>query len=91
MDLRQRRDPRRAPVDDGAVKALRGGKSLLPAGVRAVKGRFQRGDTVAILGPAGEEVARGLVAYDADRRRAHRRTKKRARSQKSSAMPAAPK
>ena len=40
------------PVDDGAVKALRGGKSLLPAGVRGVKGRFQRGDTVAILGPA---------------------------------------
>jgi glutamate 5-kinase len=51
-------------VDDGAVKALRGGKSLLPAGVRGVKGRFQRGDTVAILGPAGEEIGRGLVAYD---------------------------
>ena len=30
-----------------------------------MKGRFQRGDTVAILGPAGEEIARGLVAYDA--------------------------
>jgi glutamate 5-kinase len=52
-------------VDDGAVKALRGGKSLLPAGVRGVKGRFQRGDTVAILGPGGEEIGRGLVAYDA--------------------------
>ncbi len=52
-------------VDDGAVKALRSGKSLLPAGVRGVKGRFQRGDTVAILGPQGEEVGRGLVAYDA--------------------------
>ena len=52
-------------VDDGAVKALRAGKSLLPAGVRAVKGHFQRGDTVAILGPDGEEVGRGLVAYDA--------------------------
>jgi glutamate 5-kinase len=52
-------------VDDGAVRALRAGKSLLPAGVRGVRGRFQRGDTVSILGPGGEEVGRGLVAYDA--------------------------
>ena len=51
-------------IDDGAVKALRGGKSLLPAGVRKVDGRFQRGDAVAILGPGGEEIGRGLVAYD---------------------------
>ncbi len=51
-------------LDDGAVKALRGGKSLLPAGVRRVEGRFQRGDAVAILGPGGEEIGRGLVAYD---------------------------
>ncbi|MCB1502870.1 MAG: glutamate 5-kinase [Bauldia sp.] len=51
-------------VDDGAVKALRAGKSLLPAGVRGVRGRFQRGDTVSILGPGGEEIGRGLVAYD---------------------------
>jgi glutamate 5-kinase len=52
-------------VDDGAVRALRGGKSLLPAGVRRIEGRFQRGDTVAILGPGGEDIGRGLVAYDA--------------------------
>jgi glutamate 5-kinase len=52
-------------VDAGAVKALRSGKSLLPAGVRGVRGRFERGDTVAILGPGGEEIGRGLVAYDA--------------------------
>jgi glutamate 5-kinase len=52
-------------IDDGAVKALRSGKSLLPAGVRRVEGRFQRGDAVAILGPNGEEIGRGLVAYDA--------------------------
>jgi glutamate 5-kinase len=52
-------------VDEGAVRALRGGKSLLPAGVKGIKGRFQRGDTVAILGPSGEEIGRGLVAYDA--------------------------
>ena len=52
-------------LGEQSAKALRGGKSLLPAGVRGVKGRFQRGDTVAILGPQGEEIGRGLVAYDA--------------------------
>jgi glutamate 5-kinase len=51
-------------IDDGAIKALRAGKSLLPAGVRRVEGRFQRGDAVAIKGPKGEEIGRGLVAYD---------------------------
>lgn len=53
-------------VDDGAVVALGAGKSLLPAGVRSVSGLFSRGDTVAIIGPAGREIARGLVSYDAD-------------------------
>jgi glutamate 5-kinase len=52
-------------IDEGAVKALRTGKSLLPAGVRSVRGTFERGDAIAILGPNGEEVGRGLVAYDA--------------------------
>jgi glutamate 5-kinase len=52
-------------VDAGAVKALRAGKSLLPAGVRAIEGRFQRGDAVRILSDGGEEIGRGLVAYDA--------------------------
>jgi glutamate 5-kinase len=55
----------RLVIDAGAEAALRSGKSLLPAGVRAVEGSFARGDTVAIFGPAGFEVARGLVAYDA--------------------------
>lgn len=55
----------RLTVDDGAVKALLSGKSLLPAGVRQVAGNFSRGDTVAILGPDRSEIARGLVAYDA--------------------------
>ncbi|MBY5831921.1 glutamate 5-kinase [Rhizobium ruizarguesonis] len=53
-------------VDDGAVVALGAGKSLLPAGVRSISGLFSRGDTVAIIGPAGREIARGLVSYDAD-------------------------
>ncbi len=55
----------RLVIDDGAVGALRSGKSLLPAGVRAVEGGFARGDTVAVLAPDGSEIARGLVAYDA--------------------------
>ncbi|MCR4267866.1 glutamate 5-kinase [Nitratireductor sp. ZSWI3] len=52
-------------VDEGAVRALVAGKSLLPAGVVRVSGSFARGDTVAIVGPDGREAARGLVAYDA--------------------------
>jgi glutamate 5-kinase len=52
-------------VDAGAVRALRAGKSLLPAGVSKVEGGFHRGDAVAIRGPNGEEIGRGLVAYDA--------------------------
>jgi glutamate 5-kinase len=54
-------------VDGGAVRALMGGKSLLPAGVTRALGRFERGDTVSIIGPDGDEVARGICAYsDAD-------------------------
>jgi glutamate 5-kinase len=56
-------------VDDGAVAALGGGKSLLPAGVRKVVGLFSRGDTVAIVGPEGREIARGLAGYDAEEAR----------------------
>jgi glutamate 5-kinase len=52
-------------VDDGAVNALRAGKSLLPAGVRGIHGEFQRGDAVKIVGADGHEIGRGLVAYDA--------------------------
>jgi glutamate 5-kinase len=54
----------RLTVDDGAVKALLAGKSLLPAGVTGVSGAFERADTIAILGPDGAEIARGLAAYD---------------------------
>ncbi len=50
-------------VDQGAVQALMTGKSLLPAGVTRAVGRFDRGDTVSILGPDGSEVARGICAY----------------------------
>lgn len=53
-------------VDAGAVRALlTGGKSLLPAGVRQVQGRFTRGDALVIRSEAGQAVACGLSNYDA--------------------------
>ena len=52
-------------VDAGAVAALRAGKSLLPAGVSGVTGSFGRCDPVAILGPSGEGLGKGLVRYTA--------------------------
>jgi glutamate 5-kinase len=55
----------RLHLDAGAVRALRAaGKSLLPVGVTAIEGKFNRGDLVACLDPSGAEVARGLVNYD---------------------------
>ncbi|MFC3675696.1 glutamate 5-kinase [Ferrovibrio xuzhouensis] len=57
-------------VDAGAAKALRGGRSLLPAGVTTVDGRFQRGDLVRVVDIDGSEIAVGLSAYaDEDARR----------------------
>ncbi len=53
-------------IDAGAVRALRGGASLLPAGVVRVEGAFGRGDAVVVRGPDGAEIGRGLIAYDAD-------------------------
>ncbi|NSX55275.1 glutamate 5-kinase [Parasulfitobacter algicola] len=52
-------------VDQGAVQALKQGKSLLPAGVTQVVGQFGRGDTVTILGPDGVRIAQGLTRYTA--------------------------
>ncbi len=52
-------------VDAGAVRALGLGKSLLPAGVTAVEGQFGKGECLRILGPAGEEVGRGITRYAA--------------------------
>jgi len=57
-------EPRGAVViDDGAVKALKSGKSLLPAGVSAIEGSFGRGDAVIIRDASGAELGRGLSAY----------------------------
>ena len=56
----------RLVLDAGAVNALAsGGRSLLPIGVSAVTGEFERGAVVACDGPDGHEVARGLVNYSA--------------------------
>jgi glutamate 5-kinase len=52
-------------LDAGAVSALlEGGRSLLPIGVVEVAGRFSVGDPVSCVGPDGEEIARGLIAYN---------------------------
>jgi glutamate 5-kinase len=51
-------------VDTGAVNALRSGSSLLPVGVKRIEGAFARGDAVFIRNEAGQELGRGLVAYD---------------------------
>lgn len=50
-------------LDDGAVGALRNGKSLLPIGVCSVKGEFGRGSVISCLDSRGHEVARGLSNY----------------------------
>ncbi len=52
-------------LDAGAVTALANGKSLLPAGVVAVSGAFERGDPVAIKDPSGHQIGMGLSRYTA--------------------------
>lgn len=52
-------------VDGGAAEALCAhGRSLLPAGVTAVEGTFERGDTICVKGPDGGELARGISRYN---------------------------
>ncbi|MDF1553326.1 MAG: glutamate 5-kinase [Deferrisomatales bacterium] len=54
-------------LDQGAVRALRDkGRSLLPKGIHAVRGAFDRGDAVRLLAPDGSEVGRGLTNYSAE-------------------------
>ena len=55
-------------VDAGAARALmRGGKSLLPSGITSVAGTFGKGATVSVVAPEGEEIARGLTNYSAEK------------------------
>lgn len=53
-------------IDDGAVKALQSGKSLLPAGVVDIIGQFDRGDTVAIKDSRMNKLGVGLSSYSSD-------------------------
>jgi glutamate 5-kinase len=51
-------------VDAGAARKVRhGGASLLPVGVTGIEGRFERGATVLVVGPKGEEIAQGVSSY----------------------------
>ncbi|MBQ4421802.1 MAG: glutamate 5-kinase [Schwartzia sp.] len=64
-------------VDEGCVRAMRRGASLLAAGIVAVDGDFKQKSTVRVLGPDGREIARGVVNYGAGeiRRIAGKKTK----------------
>ncbi|MGR3485099.1 MAG: glutamate 5-kinase [Paracoccaceae bacterium] len=57
-------------VDEGAIRALAAGSSLLPAGIRGVEGTFGRGDPVAVAGPDGRARGLGLTRYTAREARA---------------------
>ena len=50
-------------VDEGCIAAMRHGASLLAVGVTAVYGDFSAGETVRVLSPSGQEIARGIIAY----------------------------
>ena len=50
-------------VDDGAVSALKRGASLLPVGIRAVEGDFERGAILGVLALDGQEIAQGMSSY----------------------------
>ena len=53
-------------VDDGAINALKKGKSLLAAGIKDVNGKFNKGDHIKILDKNMKEYARGLSSFTAD-------------------------
>ena len=51
-------------IDDGAVKALFNGKSLLAAGVTKIKGPFDKGENILILDKNENQLARGLESFN---------------------------
>ena len=53
-------------IDDGAIGALKQGKSLLAAGIKKVNGKFNKGDHIKILDKNMKEYARGLSSFTAD-------------------------
>jgi glutamate 5-kinase len=50
-------------IDQGAVKAINNGKSLLPAGVKKINGTFEKGDHILIKDQNDTECARGLTSF----------------------------
>ena len=50
-------------IDDGAVKAINNGKSLLPAGVKKINGIFEKGDHILVKDQNDLECARGLASF----------------------------
>jgi len=54
----------RITIDEGAVKAIREGKSLLPAGIKAVEGIFSKNDVVAILNEKGQIIGKGIINFN---------------------------
>ena len=53
-------------LDDGAVRALGDGGSLLSVGVTSITGNFSRGDVVTLTDASGKSIGRGLAEYSAD-------------------------
>ncbi|MGL5632717.1 MAG: glutamate 5-kinase, partial [Azovibrio sp.] len=56
-------------LDQGAVNALKEGRSLLPIGIRTAIGDFERGAAIACITPDGQECARGLSNYSSSEAR----------------------
>ena len=50
-------------IDHGAVKAIKNGKSLLPAGVKGISGFFEKGDHILVKDENNNECARGLTSF----------------------------
>jgi len=50
-------------IDQGAIKAISNGKSLLPAGVKKIKGSFEKGDHILVKDQNNNECARGLASF----------------------------
>ena len=55
-----------AIIDDGATKALFANKSLLPAGILEIRGKFNRGDVITVNDKQNKKIAIGVVAYNSN-------------------------
>ena len=53
-------------IDNGAIQAIKNGKSLLPVGIKAIDGKFEKGDHIKVLVINNKEYARGLSSFSSD-------------------------